>query len=242
MTVTSNERSVIVNADDFGRSHGINRGVVAAHEHGIVTSTSLMVCWPASRDAAWYARDLPRLDIGLHLDLAEWVYESGTWRPCYERVDLSVAQAVRDEAWWQIDRFDQLVGSLPSHIDSHQHVHLSEPARSVVLDIGTELGTVVRGEHPAIAHRGDFYGQSGTGVPNPGALGPEALIRLIDSLRSGITEIGCHPAEGDESGSVYSHERDVERQTLCDPAVREELDRRGIILTSFREVGVSVGT
>ena len=41
-------RAVIVNADDFGQSAGINRGIVEAHERGIVTSASLMVRWPAA--------------------------------------------------------------------------------------------------------------------------------------------------------------------------------------------------
>jgi predicted glycoside hydrolase/deacetylase ChbG (UPF0249 family) len=237
MTAATENRYVIVNADDFGRSHGINRGVVAAHEHGIVTSASLMVCWPAARDAASYARDYPRLDMGLHLDLAEWVYESGEWRPLYERVDPSDARAVHDETWRQIERFDQLVGSLPSHLDSHQHVHQSGPAQSVTLGIGAELGIVVRGADPGVSYRGDFYGQSGTGFPNPGRITPAAIIDLFGSLENQLTEIGCHPAAHDESGSVYAQERDLERQTLCDPAVLEALDRLGITLTSFPRLG-----
>jgi len=46
------QRYLIVNADDFGQSQGVNRGVIAAHEHGIVTSASLMVRWPAAIEAA----------------------------------------------------------------------------------------------------------------------------------------------------------------------------------------------
>lgn len=48
---------LVVNADDFGRSPGVNRGVIRAHEHGIVTSATLMVRWPAAREAAEYARE-----------------------------------------------------------------------------------------------------------------------------------------------------------------------------------------
>jgi len=53
------ERRLIVNADDFGQSPGINRGIMEAHERGIVTSVSLMVRWPAAVEAAAYARRLP---------------------------------------------------------------------------------------------------------------------------------------------------------------------------------------
>jgi predicted glycoside hydrolase/deacetylase ChbG (UPF0249 family) len=52
----STNRYLIVNADDFGQSHGVNRGVIEAFENGIVTSASLMVRWPAAVEAAAYAR------------------------------------------------------------------------------------------------------------------------------------------------------------------------------------------
>jgi hypothetical protein len=61
---------LIVNADDFGLSGGVNAGIMAAHEHGIVTSASLMVRWPAAR----YAAGHPRMSLGLHLDLGEWAF------------------------------------------------------------------------------------------------------------------------------------------------------------------------
>ena len=59
----------IVNGDDFGASHGIVRGILEAHERGILTSTSLMVDMPASEAAAAAARSRPRLGVGLHFDL-----------------------------------------------------------------------------------------------------------------------------------------------------------------------------
>ncbi|PYS69828.1 MAG: hypothetical protein DMF73_14065 [Acidobacteria bacterium] len=57
------QRYLIVNADDFGQSPGINRGVIEAHENGIVTSASLMVRWPAAAEAAQYARGHPDLSV-----------------------------------------------------------------------------------------------------------------------------------------------------------------------------------
>ena len=46
------ERILVVNADDFGQSEGVNRGIIEAHTNGIVTSASLMVRWPAAREAS----------------------------------------------------------------------------------------------------------------------------------------------------------------------------------------------
>jgi len=62
-------RRLIVNADDFGRSHSINQAVVRAHREGILTSASLMVNETASEEAAALARENPQLGVGLHLTL-----------------------------------------------------------------------------------------------------------------------------------------------------------------------------
>ena len=80
------KRYLIVNADDFGLSEGVNRGIIRAHEQGILTSASLMVRWPAAAEAARYAAQHPRLSVGLHLDLAEWVYRDDQWVPRYQVV------------------------------------------------------------------------------------------------------------------------------------------------------------
>jgi predicted glycoside hydrolase/deacetylase ChbG (UPF0249 family) len=227
---------LIVNADDFGRSHGINRGVFAAHHHGIVTSASLMVRWPAARDAVAFARDSPALGVGLHLDLAEWIYTGSEWRPAYQVVDPRDPGAVRDEVWRQVDRFDHLYGAYPTHIDSHQHVHRSEPVRSAVLEVATELGIVLRDEDHRVTYCGGFHGQTGRGEALPGAISSGALISILSSLESGVTELACHPGIEDESGSIYARDRDMELASLCDPAVRAAIEERDITLSSFRDL------
>src|SRR5260370_3831130 len=86
MPASGQKRYLIVNADDFGQSPGVNRGIIEAHERGIVTSASLMVRWPAAAEAAAYARLHPRLSVGLHLDFGEWVCRGGGWARPYQVV------------------------------------------------------------------------------------------------------------------------------------------------------------
>src|SRR2546427_12338231 len=62
-------RRLIVNADDFGRSRGINAAVIRAHREGILTTASLMVNEAACDEAVALARENPRLGVGLHLTL-----------------------------------------------------------------------------------------------------------------------------------------------------------------------------
>src|SRR3954452_23338645 len=124
-------RSLIVNADDFGLSAGVNRGISEAHERGIVTSASLMVRGPAAEEAAAYARAHPALSVGLHLDLGEWAWHDGGWGSVYEVVRADDAEAVADEAGRQLPAFPRLAGRAPTHLDSHQHVHCNQPVLSV---------------------------------------------------------------------------------------------------------------
>ncbi len=234
-------RRVIVNADDLGLSPGVNRGVIAAHEHGIVTSASLMVRWPAAIEAAAYAREHPRLTLGLHVDLGEWVYRDETWVPRYEVVPLGEIVAVTHEVLRQLAAFRRLVGRAPSHIDSHQHVHRSEPVRSVMEQVAREIAAPLRGCHPDIRYCGDFYGQTGRGEPYPDAISADGLIAILAALPSGLTELGCHPGFGEDLASTYRTERAREVEVLRDRRVRAATIELGITLCSFNDISIPAG-
>ena len=227
------DRVLIVNADDFGQSPGINRGVARAYQDGIVTSATLMVRWPAAEEAAAYACEHPDLSVGLHLDLGEWEYVAGGWHARYEVVDTTDPSAVGTEVRRQLDAFRRLVGRDPTHLDSHQHVHRQEPVRSSLREAGEMLGVPVRDVAGGVQYRGDFYGQDGRGWPVPDAITVDALIRFLVGLPAGATELGCHPGEREELASTYDLERAVEVETLCDPRVGEAIFELGIRLSSF---------
>jgi predicted glycoside hydrolase/deacetylase ChbG (UPF0249 family) len=228
----SQARRLIVNADDFGQSAGVNQGIVRAHEEGIVTSASLMVRWPAAAQAAAYARSQPRLGVGLHLDLEEWACRDGSWVRLYQVVRTDDAVAVTTEAQRQLDEFRRLTGRDPTHLDSHQHVHRDEPCRAVLLAIAQRLGVPLR-HFSGVAYCGSFYGQTAKGLPYPEAIGVEGLTRLLAELPAGVTELCCHPGDPDGLDSMYREERARELATLCDSAVRRAVRDAGIVLTNF---------
>lgn len=229
---------LIVNADDFGRSAGVNRGIARAHEDGIVTAATLMVRWPAAEGAAAYARRTPSLSVGLHLDLSEWEYVDEEWRPTYQVVEVEVADQVEAELDRQLGRFLRLVGRPPSHLDSHQHVHREEPVRSLLAAAGAALGVPVRDVTPGIRYEGAFYGQDGRGWPVPEAITVEALVGLIETLPPGVTELGCHPGDPSDLESSYRWERATEVDVLCDTRVRAAIEHAGVELRSFAELEV----
>jgi len=227
-------RVLIVNADDFGRSPGINRGVVRAHTEGIVTSASLMVRYEDAAGAAAAARENPALAVGLHLDMSEWELHDGEWRASYELVPSGGREELAAEVERQLQQFRELMGRDPTHIDSHQHVHRDEPLRTVTAEAASRIGVPLRHAGP-ISYCGAFYGQGRHGFPIPEALRPEALAALVRDLPDGATELCCHPSETVDFPSSYASERPLELRALCDPRVRGAVDEGGIRLCSFAE-------
>ncbi|GJL78746.1 MAG: chitooligosaccharide deacetylase [Nitrospinaceae bacterium] len=234
------KKFLIVNADDFGLSSAVNRGVVEAYKLGIVTSASLMVRFQGAKDAAAYGRNHPGLGLGLHLDLGEWFYSDGEWLPKYEVVDLTDAKAVLTEVCRQIETFRRLVGRDPTHIDSHQHVHRREPVKTILLQCAEKIKTPVRHFTPDIRYCGDFYGQTTEGYSFPEAIEVDALIKILEGLPPGTTELACHPGYADHLNTAYQKERPLELTALCDSRIQDHIIRLGIKLRSFQGAGLPV--
>jgi len=230
---TNRKRFLIVNADDFGQSYGINRGIIQAREHGIVTSTSLMVCWAAATQAAEYARANPDFGVGLHIDLGEWAWRDGEWKPVYEVVPLSDASRVAAEVRRQLATFYSLMRQDPTHLDGHQHCHLKEKVLPVVEQIAANLQIPVRLRTPVVRYRGDFYGQLQHAEPFPEGITGDRIKGILDSLAKGFTELGCHPGIAADLDTMYASEREKELEVLCDPAVRTAIEEHGVTLCSF---------
>ncbi len=210
-------RYLIINADDFGISTGVNRGIFEAHRRGVVTSTSLMVNRPACDDAAALARELPELDVGLHVD--------------FEDVAGDPETLVRD----QFVRFERLLDRPPTHVDGHRDAHLQPRWEPHVLKFAARCGVPVRGRSP-VARQGRFYGQWG-GRTHLEQVSVQSLVAIVRSIGTGVTELICHPGYVDASlQSGYAVEREAELSTLCDGRVREALWTAGIRLVGFRHL------
>jgi len=219
---------LIVNADDFGASSGINRGILEAHQRGILTSTSLMVNMPAAAEATVLSRDFPALSIGLHVN-----FTNESEGPV---VDITDTDACRVELAHQLDQFVASMGRLPSHLDSHHHVHRRANLLPLFQDLAMRYRLPLR-EHSRVTFFKKFYAQWDDDT-HLEWISSENLIRLLDrALFDGITELGCHPGYVDPSfQTIYNTEREAELQTLCDPAVREWLTESGVALINYDAV------
>ncbi len=161
---------LIVNADDFGISEAVNRGIVDAHDRGIVTSTSIMATGPAFEHAVALARERSGLAVGVHLVLTEHrpligasaaatlIGADGAFEPHLKNLlakrlrGLVSLSEVRRELDAQI-RCVRRAGVAISHLDGHQHVHVLPGIAGIVAELAVAHG-IAAVRYPAERVRG----------------------------------------------------------------------------------------
>ena len=224
------DRYLIVNADDLGADRGTSRGIIEAHARGIVTSASLMVDMPDARAAVRAAREHPRLGVGLHV--------SFTAGP--RTVDLSDARAVRQELERQLERFVELTGQEPTHVDSHHHVHCRPELAPLFVALCRARRIPLRG-FSGVTYLGHFYGQWEHGKTDLQHISPEYLMSLLVGIRPGVSELACHPGDRDARfDPMYDWQRRFELDALTDPRVTT-VARRSVRLINYRDLGRGLG-
>jgi chitin disaccharide deacetylase len=144
-------RRLIVNADDFGRSPSINAAVIRAHREGILTSTSLMVNESACGDAVCFAKQNPKLGVGLHLSLVcgksalspekipGLIDSQGNFSNNAVSSGLrffflpSLKSQLRDEIEAQFQKF-RSTGLLLDHVNGHLNIHLHPVVFGILME------------------------------------------------------------------------------------------------------------
>jgi predicted glycoside hydrolase/deacetylase ChbG (UPF0249 family) len=249
------KKLLIVTADDFGLTHGVNSGIVKAHREGVVTSASLMVNGHAFEEAVEFARNNPTLDIGLHLNLtnqplhfAAAVVQRKIRAPELEReIRAQVEKALA-------------TGLRVTHIDGHKHVHVIPQVLKIVRRVAPEYG--IRSIRPITAntpHLGlllsrnprsrvaifsqyllaktaaaawklsdtaDMLAPTGFyGIAETGYLDLTTLTSIINALAEGVNEIMCHPGYADEDLSKTATRLRIQRERELQLLTSPELRR-----------------
>ena len=272
-------KRLIVNGDDFGLHPAINQGIIRAHQDGILTSASLVPCGKAFDDAVNLAKQHPELGVGIHLTFVEelpvlspekipsLVGVNGrfpkSWIGILTRLLAGRIRLIhlRREAGAQIAKVVD-AGIAPTHLDSHQHLHLLPIIWRVILPlikkhripavrvIPREIISNHRGlksrlleylskravqnlETSEVSHT-DFAAGTSLG----GRLTPNHWKNLIDNLPQGSTEVICHPGSSDrELGNSYQwgYRWEQELSALTSPEIREMIADRQILLSRHGE-------
>ena len=150
-------KRLIINADDFGLTDGVNQAIIDAHHNGLLSSTTLLANGEAFTSAAALARQAPRLGVGVHLNLTEGrpvapvssvptlisgcgVFArtpAGLWRAML----LGRARAVEIERELRAQVEKVLAARIvPTHLDSHKHVHALPALGKMSLKLARQYG------------------------------------------------------------------------------------------------------
>jgi predicted glycoside hydrolase/deacetylase ChbG (UPF0249 family) len=137
-------KKLIVNADDFGFTRDVNRGIVEAHRKGILTATTLMANGKEFADAINLAQENPTLDIGAHLVLIG----GHSLVPPYNELPTTVKDLLIAVARKKLRPYEELrpqiekilsAGISITHIDTHKHTHLFPPVLDAVARLAEEF-------------------------------------------------------------------------------------------------------
>jgi len=157
MAPPDSRRRLIVNADDFGASAGVNQAVIRAHREGILTTASLMVNEPGLAEAVRLARETPRLGVGLHLTLLmghaalppEKIPGLVNARGEFSNHPVGVGMRyffqrrlraqLRAEIHAQFEKF-HATGLPLDHVNGHLHLHLHPVVFSILMEDAGALG------------------------------------------------------------------------------------------------------
>jgi hopanoid biosynthesis associated protein HpnK len=163
-------KQLIVNADDFGLTESVNRGILDAHRDGIVTSATLMANGYAFDSAVAASKRFYRLGIGVHLNLTEGtpVADARQIRTLVDtggRLHMTPARLWAGIATGRVSLADiefelraQInkvmgTGLRPTHFDGHKHIHVLPGVSEIVIRLAKEFGVpAVRCPMEQIAH------------------------------------------------------------------------------------------
>ncbi len=253
---------LIINSDDYGRSSGVSRGIRDAHTKGVVTSTTCLMNFPNTEDdIVATLRETPNLGMGVHLVLTtgypllptgqipSLVDPNGAFfklEPFMTRMHVLNPAEAKAEWRAQIERFLDITGRRPTHLDSHHHAsYFTEGLFRAMLELAAEYRCPIRradahedagmagllqefAPRMADAFYSSFYDEMAT---------KDELLRIIGDLpEGGIYELMCHPGYADEdliASTIYARQREKELDILTDSDIRQAIEERQIELVTF---------
>lgn len=272
---------LIVNADDYGYTSGVSAGIRESHLFGIVTSTSVMMNTKSvSADLVQAQKECPNLGLGVHLVLTDGIPllpptqvksligDHGFFPTKSQFISrLSQLKLAEVKAEWsaQIEKFIEITGAKPDHLDSHHHVsYFSSNLFQIMLELAQKHECSIRlpSGLAAIDVIADLpYEFAKDNLMNKYYLVNNARIRyptyfmqpwfsnrkitscglvhLFQTLPEGVSELVCHPGYADPDLlkiSDYAKQREAELITLTDFEIWKFVKERKIEMINFAQL------
>lgn len=247
---------LIVNADDFGHSKGVNLGIAEAFNNGVVRSTTIMAGMPGFDHAVALAKENPGLHIGAHLTLTAGRSVGGVYKTITDEQGnfLHLTELTKRAEHNEIDLHEVeleyeaqiqkilAAGIKITHFDSHHHTHNLQGIITVFLKMAKKYGVNVRIQNKELL-QGDYSGIKTTDYFVHTFYAENTTIpyikELLQTYTEGSLEVMCHPAYLDytlKNTSSYNENRTVELHVLTSDELKEYIAEKGISLSSFADL------
>ena len=281
-------KSLIVNADDFGLTSGVNRAVIEGHTGGIITSSTIMANMDAFDDAVRLAKDHPSLGVGLHFNITQGMPVAGAAKvrsltdPRGEFLKSSAmlrrimigqlrTEEVEVELRAQIEKVLN-AGLCLTHIDSHKHSHAlplvcdvlvktigdygifairlpqekwsfngNGSIKMIIQSIGAlSLAQLCRYSSARMQKAKIRTTDAIFGISQSGFWTKQLMLKLIEKLPEGVSELMCHPGYDDQELKTVKtrlrSSRMAELKLLTDLEIIEKIRDSQVRLTTWRNI------
>jgi predicted glycoside hydrolase/deacetylase ChbG (UPF0249 family) len=246
---------LIVKADDMGAAHGFNAGTIDAYRNGVVRTTNVIVPGPWFPEAVTLLHENPGLDVGVHLAItSEWT--GVKWRPLTPALSIVDADGyllpnvgrIRSAAW----KLDELERELRAQIETAKRhlpqvsytwnhmgfTSLAPDVEALVSRLSREYGLIVPSQ-VGVERIGRVYEST-----DSGSVKARKLAARLETLEPGLwlhidhasTDDSETRAIGTAGPGLVAADRSGNVEMWTSSLVREVIERRGIELTSYREL------
>lgn len=251
---------LIINGDDFGITHACNIAIIDCYRYGLMRSASMMTNMCFAEEAALLWKDYPELSVGIHFSLSAGrplteaktlIKEDGTFDKCILRDFSHVdTREIHLELQAQFDRFVELTGRYPDHINSHHGIEAIPEGARIIQEYSRKYHLPIRSFLNKTADSKDGY-QIDFQVPelkliikNGGKIPvyPEDIINSFstDDLESDrIYELAGHPGYVDRDLlqiSSLTEARCFDAYNFCCDQVKEWVQDNNIEIISYKDI------
>ncbi|MCB1215960.1 ChbG/HpnK family deacetylase [bacterium] len=243
---------IVFNADDYGLTAGVSRGILEASE-GVVQSTTVMANLVSESDLQNLMATPMTAGIHLNLSLGKPLSDNYPAQLLDAEGRFRKDLALREENWRDAEfrraaalewtaQFELLKrrNLEISHIDSHHHTHMLGPLFPMALEMATSFGLPLRcrSEYRVLAEPAGVAGPEVflEGYFGAGNISRERLLEMLEVFRGREVEVMCHPGCVDQDLRVissYVEERGTELKVLADPGLRSELESAGWTVSGY---------
>lgn len=227
---------VIINADDFGYTKAVTDGIIKAYHLGIVRSSTALCNMEYIQYGKELLKDCPDLALGVHLTLTlgksltknqTLTDENGYfYKPSQLKNHQFDIEEVYQEFKAQIEKFIEVFGFMPSHLDSHHGMHDFQNNLEASQRLANEYHLPLR-RYNHFLFVNEFIQEN---------VSVEGFINILEKYKGQDIEIMSHCGECDlelYQKSSYSMERVKELAVLCHPQVKEYIQNNHIIITNY---------